>query len=73
MRVKEDSEKASLKLNIKNTMIMQSSPITLWQLDGEKWKQQQISSSLALKLLWMVTVDMKSGDDCLLTGKLLQT
>ena len=35
MRVKEESEKAGLKLNIQNTKIMASSPITLWQIDGE--------------------------------------
>ena len=36
MRVKEEDEKASLKLNIKKTMIMASGPITSWQIDGEK-------------------------------------
>ena len=36
MRVKEESEKASLKLNIKKTKIMASSPITSWQIKGEK-------------------------------------
>ena len=36
MRVKEESEKAGLKLNIKNTKIMASSPITSWQIEGEK-------------------------------------
>ena len=36
MKVKEESEKASLKLNIKKTMIMQSDPIISWELDGEK-------------------------------------
>ena len=36
MRVKEESEKASLKLNIKKTKIMTSSPITSWQIEGEK-------------------------------------
>ena len=35
MKVKEESEKAGLKLNIQNTMIMASSPITSWQIDGE--------------------------------------
>ena len=35
MKVKEESEKAGLKLNIQNTRIMASSPITLWQIDGE--------------------------------------
>ena len=36
MRVKEESETAGLKLNIKNTKIMASSPITSWQIEGEK-------------------------------------
>ena len=36
MRVKEESEKASLKLNIKKTKIMASSPITSWQIEGKK-------------------------------------
>ena len=36
MRVKEESEKAGLKLNLQNTKIMVDSPITLWQIDGEK-------------------------------------
>jgi len=39
MRVKEESRKASLKLNIQQMKIMASSPITLWQIDGEKLEQ----------------------------------
>ena len=39
MKVKKDSEKAGLKLNIQKTKIMASSPITSWQIDGGKWKQ----------------------------------
>ena len=39
MMVKEESEKANLKLNIQKTKIMASSPITSWQIDGEKVKQ----------------------------------
>ena len=38
MKVKKESEKASLKLNIQKTKIMISSPITSWQTEGEKWK-----------------------------------
>ena len=38
MRVKEDSERASLKLSIKKTKIMASSLITSWQIEGERWK-----------------------------------
>ena len=39
MKVKEESEKVGLKLNIHNTKIMASGPITLWQVDGKKWRQ----------------------------------
>ena len=39
MKVKEESEKAGLKLNIQKTNIMASGPITSWQIDGKKWKQ----------------------------------
>ena len=39
MKVKEKSEKAVLKFNIQKTNIMASGPITLWQIDGENWKQ----------------------------------
>ena len=39
MRVKEESEKAGLKLNIEKTKIMASGPITSWQMMGKKWKQ----------------------------------
>ena len=38
-KVKKESEKAGLKLNIQTTKIMVSSPITSWQIDGEKWKK----------------------------------
>ena len=39
MKVKGESEKAGLKLNIQKTKIMASSPIYFWQIDGEQWKQ----------------------------------
>ena len=42
MTVKEESEKAGLKLNIQKTKIMASGLITLWQIDGGKWTQCQI-------------------------------
>ena len=42
MKVKEDSEKVGLKLNIQKTKIIASSPITSWQIEGGKWKQWQI-------------------------------
>ena len=39
MKVKEESEKAGLKLNIQKMKIMASGPITSWQIDGKQWKQ----------------------------------
>ena len=39
MKMKEESEKVVLKLNIQKTKIMASCPITSWQIDGERWKQ----------------------------------
>ena len=58
MRVKEESGRASLKLNITKTKIMAFDPITVWQIEGEKWKQWQISSSWAPESLLMVTAAM---------------
>ena len=40
MKVKEESEKAGLKLNIQKMKIMASSPITSWEIDGETWEQR---------------------------------
>ena len=59
MKVKEESEKADLKLNIQKTKIMASGPITSWQIDGEQWKQWQTLFFGAPKSLQMVTVAMK--------------
>ena len=42
LKVKEESEKVCLKLNIQKTKIMASGPITSWQIDGKQWKQCQI-------------------------------
>ena len=39
LKVKEESEKAGLKLNIQKTKIMASHPITSWQIEGKQWKQ----------------------------------
>ena len=39
MKVKEESEKTGLKLNIQKTKIMASGPMTSWQIDGKQWKQ----------------------------------
>ena len=58
MMLKEESEKAGLKLNIHKTKIMVSSPITSWQIDGKKWKQWQILFSWASESLWVVTEAM---------------
>ena len=73
MRVKEESEKAGLKLNIQKMNIMASSPITSWQIDEEKWKRWQILFSWAPKSLWTVTVARKLKDACSLEEKLWQT
>ena len=43
MKVKEESEKIGLKLSIRKTKIMSSSPITSWQIEGEQWKQWETS------------------------------
>ena len=59
MKVKEESEKVGLKLNIQNTKIMASSPITSWQIDGKQWKQLQTLFFWAPKSLQMVTAAMK--------------
>ena len=61
-KVKEESEKAGLKLNIEKTYIMASGPITSWQIDGETMKQWQILFSWAPKSLQMVTTAMESKD-----------
>ena len=73
MQVKEESEKIGLKLNILKTKIMASGPITLWQLDGKKWKQWQTLYSWAPKSLQMVTEAMKLKDVCSLEEKLWPT
>ena len=69
-RAKEESERAGLKLNIQKTKIMASSPITSWQIEGEKWKEGQILLSWAPKSLQMVTAATKLKDACSLEGKL---
>ena len=73
MKVKEESEKAGLKLNIQKTKIMASGPITSWQIDGKKWKQWQTLFSWVPKSLQMVTEDMKLKDTCFLEEKLWPT
>ena len=73
MKVKEESEKAGLKLNIQKTKLMASGPVTSWQIDEKKWKQWQILFSWAPKSLQMVTAAMKLKDACSLEEKLWQT
>ena len=71
-RVQEESEKPGLKLNIQKTKITASCSSTSWQIDGEKWKQWQISFSWAPKSLQTVTTAMKLKDPCSLEEKLWQ-
>ena len=70
MKVKEESEKADLKLDIQKTKIMASGPIISWQIDGKQWKHCQTLFSWAPKSLKMVTAAMKLKDACSLEGKL---
>ena len=70
MKVKEESEKVGLKLNIQNTEIMASGPITSWQLDGEKMETVRDFIFWAPKSLQMVTAAMKLKDVCSLEEKL---
>ena len=69
MKVKEESEKVGLKLNIQKTKIMTSGPITLWQIDGETVGTVTLFS-WAPKSLQMVTAAMKLKDACSLEEKL---
>ena len=70
MKVKEESEKVGLKLNIQKTKIMASGLITSWEIDGETWKQCQALFWGAPKSLKMVTAAMKLKDAYSLEGKL---
>ena len=70
MKVKEQSEKVGLKLNIQKTEIMALGPITSWQIDGKQWKQCQTLFFGAPKSLQMVIAAMKLKDACSLEGKL---
>ena len=69
-KVKEESEKAGLKLTFQRTKIMASSPITLWQIDGGKSRNSDRLFSWAPELLQMVTAAMKLKDTCSLEEKL---
>ena len=69
MKVKEESEKVGLKLNIQKTKIMASGPITSWQIDGEAVETETLFWR-APKSLQMVTAAMKLKDVCSLEDKL---
>ena len=70
MKVKKESEKVGLKLNIQKTKIMASGPITSWQINGETMEIVADFTFVAKKLLQMVTAAMKLKDSCSLEGKL---
>ena len=70
MKVKEESEKVGLKLNIQKTKIMASGPVTSWQIDGETVETVSDFILGAPKSLQMVTADMKLNDAYSLEGKL---
>ena len=70
MKVREESEKVGLKLNIQKTKIMASGPITSWQIDGETMETVTDFIFWAPKSLQMVTAAMKLKDTCSLEEKL---
>ena len=72
MKVKEESEKAALKLNIQKTKIMASGPITSWQIDGETVETVRLYFGGAPKSLQMVTAAMKLKA-CFLLGRKAMT
>ena len=73
MKVKEESEKGGLKLNIQKTKIMASGPITSWQIDGETVETVDDFILGALKSLQIVIAVMKLKDACSWEGKLRPT
>ena len=73
MKVKEESEKPGLKLNIQKMKIMASSLITSWQIEGENVKKWLVLFPLAPKWLRMVTEAMKFKDACSFEEKLWPT
>ena len=70
MKVKEESEKTGLKLNIQKTKIMTFSPITSWQMEGEKAEAVTDLFSWAPKPLWTLTAVTKLKHACSSEGKL---
>ena len=73
MKVKEESKKFSLNLNMQKTKIMASGPITSWEIDGETMEAVADFIFWAPKSLQMVTVAMKLKDAYSLKGKLWPT
>ena len=76
LSVKEESEKAGLKLNIQKTKIITSSPITSWQIEGKQWKQWETlffwgGGAPKLHEWWLQSWNQK--DTCSLEEKLWQT
>ena len=70
MKVKEESDRVGLKLNIQKTKIMASGPITSWEIDGGTLETVSDFILGAPKSLWMVTAAMKLKDAYSLEGKL---
>ena len=73
IKVKEDSEKAGLKLNIQKTKIMASGPITSWQIDGKTMETVRNFILGGSKIMQMVTAVIKLKDACSLEEKLRPT
>ena len=73
MKVKEESEKVGLKLNIQKTKIMASGPITSWQIDGETVETVAEFIFWGSKITAEVTAAMKLKDACSLEDKLWPT
>ena len=70
MKVKEESEKVGLKLNIHKTKIMASGPITSWEIDGETVETVSDFIFGGSKITGLVIAAMKLKDTCSLEGKL---
>ena len=73
MKVKEESEKVGLKLNIQKTKIIASGPITSWKIDGETMETVTDFIFLGSKIMQMVIAAMKLKDACSMEEKLWPT
>ena len=73
MKVKKESQKVGVKLNIQKIKIMTSGPITSWQIEGEKMEIVTDFLSLGSKITVHGAAAMKSEDICFLAGKLWKT